>query len=93
VAADYLAAGKPFAMVAVRATGAKFREQFPMARVAYVIERDLSTLTEALDHLHGDDPLAAQRRAYRSHCLGDRLGPEAASEFLRVAGEIVAGRG
>jgi hypothetical protein len=91
VAADYLASGKPFAMVAIRAKGAKFREQFPMARVAYVVERDLSTLAEALDHLHGDDPLASARRAYRSHCLGDRLGREAASEFLRVAGKIVAG--
>jgi hypothetical protein len=93
VAADYLASGKPFAMVAVRARGQKFRRQFPMARVAYVIELDLSTLDLALDGLFGDDPLAAERRAYRGHCLGDHLGADAPAEFLRVAGEIVGGRG
>ncbi len=92
VASDNLASGKPFAMVAMRAAGDAFRAEFPMARVAYVIEKDLSTLTAALDQLHGADPLAEQRRAYRRHCLGDRLGEHAADEFLRVAGELVAGR-
>lgn len=92
VASDNLASGKPFAMVAMRASGDAFRAEFPMARVAYVIEKDLSTLTEALDHLHGDDPLAEQRRVYRRHCLGDRFGEHAADEFLRVAGRLVAGR-
>ena len=92
VAADYLASGKPFAMVAIRAKGPKFRREFPMARVAYVIEKDLSTLSWALDQLHGDDPLAADRRAYRRHCLGDQLGADAPKEFLRVAGQIVAGK-
>ena len=92
VASDNLASGKPFAMVAMRASGAAFLEEFPMARVAYVIEKDLSTLDAALDGLHGHDPLAAQRRDYRRHCLGDQLGSHAADEFLRVAGDIVTGR-
>jgi len=92
VATDYLASGKPLAMVAIRATGEKFREQFPMARVSYLIEKDLSTLETVLDQLYGDDPLAEQRRAYRRHCLGDHLGPRAADEFLRIAGQIVDGR-
>jgi hypothetical protein len=61
-----------------------------MARVAYVIEPDLSTLGEVLDHLHGEDPLAPQRLAYRAYCLGDSIGPRAADDFLRVAGELVA---
>jgi hypothetical protein len=91
VATDYLASGKPLAMVAIRAKGSKFRAEFPMARVSYVIEKDLSTLDQALDSLFGDDPLAEQRRAYRSHCLGDRLGAHAADDFLRIAGEIVDG--
>lgn len=91
VASDNLASGKPFAMVAIRSSGEKFRRDFPMARVAYVIEKDLSTLDEALDHLHGDDPLAADRLAYRTYCLGDWIGPHAADEFLRVAGQIVSG--
>jgi hypothetical protein len=92
VASDNLASGKPFAMVAMRASGDAFRDEFPMARVAYVIEKDLSTLDAALDGLHGADPLAEQRRSYRRHCLGDQLGSHAADEFLRVAGEIVTAR-
>ena len=92
IATDYLASGKPFAMVAITASGDAFRREFPMAQVAYLIERDLSTLDDALDHLHGDDPLAQDRRRYRRYCLGDCVGPEAAAPFLRIAGEIVDGR-
>lgn len=91
VASDNLASGKPFAMVAMRASGEDFRAEFPMARVAYLIEKDLSTLDSALSDLLGTDPLAEQRHAYRRHCLGDQLGPHAADEFLRVAGELVTG--
>ncbi len=89
VASDYLASGKPFAMVAVTAAGAAFTAEFPMARVAYVIEPDLSTLGRVLDELHGTDTLAERRRAYRTYCLGEQLGPDAPAEFLRVAGAIV----
>ncbi len=53
LASDYLASGKPFAMVAVTASGEAFTTEFPMARVAYVIEPDLSTLDETLDALLG----------------------------------------
>lgn len=90
IASDYLASGKPFAMCAILSSGQAFRDEFPMARVAYVIEPDLSTLDEVLDHLHGDDPMAAQRLAYRAYCLGDGFGPDAAEEFLRVAGELTS---
>ncbi len=96
IASDYLASGKPFAMVAVTAGGDAFRNEFPMSRVAYLIEFDLSTLDAVLDHLHAadpaGDPLAEPRRAYRTYCLGEHLGAEAPKEFLRVAGDIVAGR-
>jgi CDP-glycerol glycerophosphotransferase (TagB/SpsB family) len=90
IASDYLASGKPFAMCAILSSGEAFTAEFPMARVAYVIEPDLSTLDEALDHLHGDDPLAEQRLAYRTYCLGDKIGPHAADEFLRVAGALTS---
>jgi hypothetical protein len=92
VATDYLASDKPLAMVAIRARGDKFRRQFPIARVCYVIEKDLSTLDVTLDQLHGEDPLAAERQAYRRYCLGDDVGPQAAARFLQIAGEIVTGR-
>jgi len=89
VASDYLASGKPIAMVAIKAKGRGFRNRFPMARVSYVIEKDMSTLDSALTDLLGDDPLAEQRRAYRRHCLGDHLGAAAPEEFLRVANRII----
>jgi hypothetical protein len=91
VASDFLASGKPIAMVAIQSSGDAFTAEFAMARVSYVIEKDLSTLGTALDHLLGEDILREKRLAYRHHCLGDHLGPGAAEEFLRVAWEIVRG--
>lgn len=91
VASDFLASGKPIAMVAIKARGQAFRHKFPMARISYVIEKDMSTLDAALDDLLGDDPLAEQRREYRRYCLGDNLGPSAPDEFLRVAGRFIRG--
>ena len=92
VASDNLASGKPFALVAMRSSGEDFRREFPIARVAYVVERDLSTLDAALDQLYGADPLAEERWAYRRYCLGDHLGSHAADTFVRVAGQVVARR-
>lgn len=89
IASDYLASDKPFAMCAITASGDSFRAEFATARVAYVIERDLSTLGTALDALGGDDPLLETRRGYRRYCIGDRVGAEAAADFLRITGEIV----
>jgi CDP-Glycerol:Poly(glycerophosphate) glycerophosphotransferase len=91
VASDFLATGKPLAMVAIQQKGAAFRQAIPMARVAYVIERDLSTLPEALDELLGADPLATARRAYRSYCLGEAIGSEAPMPFLREVERILDG--
>jgi CDP-glycerol glycerophosphotransferase (TagB/SpsB family) len=89
VASDFLASGKPFAMVAIQQHGAAFRRAIPMARVAYVIESDLSTLPEVLDELLGPDSLAEQRRSYRSYCLGEALGAEAPLPFFREVEKIL----
>jgi hypothetical protein len=89
VASDFLASGKPIAIVAVQQQGVAFREAIPMARVAYVIERDLSTLPDALDELLEHDSLAAARREYRSYCLGEALGAEAPNGFLREVERIL----
>ena len=91
VASDFLATGKPLATVAIQLKGIAFREATPMAQVAYVIERDLSTLPDALDELLGPDSLAAARRAYRSYCLGDALGSEAPLPFLHEVERILDG--
>ncbi|HYP45423.1 MAG TPA: CDP-glycerol glycerophosphotransferase family protein [Propionibacteriaceae bacterium] len=92
IANDYLASGKPFAMCAITVGGAEFVQEFPTAQVAYVIERDLSTLPQVLDALFGEDTLSAARLAYRRFCLGPWVGAHAADEFLRVAGALVSGR-
>jgi hypothetical protein len=89
VASDFLASGKPIAMVAIQQKGAAFRQAIPMARVAYVIERDLSTLPEALDELLERDSLAAARHEYRSYCLGAALGAEAPNGFIREVERIL----
>ena len=89
VASDFLASGKPMAMVAIQQKGGAFRQAIPMARVAYVIESDLSTLPEALDELLGPDSLAAARREYRSYCLGEALGAEAPTGFLHEVERIL----
>ena len=77
------------AMVAIRQKGAAFRQSIPMARVAYIIERDLSTLPAALDELLGPDSLAAARREYRTYCLGNALGADAPKGFLREVERIL----
>jgi CDP-glycerol glycerophosphotransferase (TagB/SpsB family) len=89
VASDFLATDKPLAMVAIQHKGAAFRQAIPMARVCYVVERDLSTLAAALDELLGPDSLAEARREYRSYCLGDALGAEAPNGFLREVERIL----
>lgn len=93
VAGDYLASGKPFAMVAVLVGDQPFTEEFPTAQAAYVIEKDLSTLPDVLDHLLGQDTLAAERLTYRDFCLGPNVGAHAADDFLRVSRDILAGSG
>ncbi|MDQ1483059.1 MAG: hypothetical protein QOF35_1135, partial [Actinomycetota bacterium] len=92
IATDYLASGKPFALVAIIVSGATFVREFPIAQAAYVIKNDLTNLPEVLDHLLGEDTLKAARLSYRSFCLGPSVGPGAADEFLRISEEIIAGR-
>lgn len=91
VASDYLASGKPLAMVAIRqTTTAAFRRDTPMARVAYVVEPSLATLDSVLDDLLGSDPLAQARHTYRTQCLGSEVGEHAADAFLATARSIIA---
>ncbi len=89
VASDFLATGKPFAMVAIQQSGAAFTKEIPMARVAYVIESDLSTLASALDNLLGPDPIREARLVYRTHCLGNALGARAPEGFLATSARIL----
>ena len=91
IASEYLASGKPFAMAAITSGGEVFLREFPTAQVAYVIEKDLSTLVPALDGMLGEDPLAAKRAERRRYCLGAVIGPQAAEPFLAASLAILGG--
>jgi hypothetical protein len=91
IASEYLASGKPFAMAAITSSGEAFLREFPTAQVAYVIEKDLSTLEAALDGLLGADPLAIERAERRRYCLGDVIGPQAAEPFVEASLAIIDG--
>ncbi|GAA2234884.1 CDP-glycerol glycerophosphotransferase family protein [Rarobacter faecitabidus] len=82
LATDYLASGKPLAMVAVLSGGEEFLSQTPLAHVAYVIEKDLSTLDQVIDDLTGDDPKRPQRLRFRAVCMGESLGIHATEPFI-----------
>ncbi|WP_152365686.1 CDP-glycerol glycerophosphotransferase family protein [Microlunatus speluncae] len=82
VGSDFLASGKPFAMVSTKVGAEEFRTEFKVAQAAYVIEPELAGLDAVLDQLLGPDELREQRLAFRRYSLGDRLGPEAAEPFL-----------
>ncbi|GAB3764352.1 CDP-glycerol glycerophosphotransferase family protein [Microlunatus parietis] len=81
VASDFLASGKPFAMITTKLDADAFRAEFKVAGAAYVIGPDLAGLAPNLDQLLGPDELRQTRLAFRTHCLGERLGPDAAEPF------------
>jgi hypothetical protein len=88
VVSDFLFSGKPFAMVAVPSEPARFVEDYPVAKAAYVIRGDLGNLTPALDDMLGDDPLAAQRAATRVDYLGDFPAESYASAFVEAVRSV-----
>ncbi|HLT62269.1 MAG TPA: CDP-glycerol glycerophosphotransferase family protein, partial [Microlunatus sp.] len=91
VASDFLASGKPFAMVSTKIGAAEFRAEFKVAQAAYVIEPELAGLDQVLDQLLGPDELRPTRLEFRRYSLGDRLGPDAAQPFLERVTEILDG--
>jgi len=90
VTSDFLQSGKPFALVAMTCTAEEFAREFSVARAAYVVERDLSNLENALDALLVTDPLREERDRVRVHTLGDFDGNEAHDEFVAQVKALVA---
>src|SRR4029453_59116 len=88
VVSDYLFSGKPFAMVAVPSEPARFVEDYPVAKAAYVVRGDLGNLSTALDDMLGDDPLAAQREVTRVDYLGDFPPERYASAFVEAVQSV-----
>lgn len=89
VVSDYLYSGKPFAMVAVSATGDDFLSQYPIAQAAYVLEADLSNVGELLDRLLRCDPLQGRRLELRADYLGDFPAEGYADHFIAAADRMI----
>lgn len=85
VVVDFLYSEKPFALVAMGTDEDQFIEDFPLAKVAYVLTEERDTWTEALDSLLRSDPLAAERRGMRVHYLGDFPAQSYAQGFIEEA--------
>ncbi len=85
VASDFLYSGKPLAMTDMLGAGPRFAVVNPLARAAYVLNRDAGNLTEVLDDLLRIDPLAETRLAVKKYYLGD-FPPETYGDgFVRAA--------
>ena len=70
-ASDWLYCGRPFAMTDPRGFGDDYLEQFPLARAAYLLDRDAGNLEAVLDELLVTDSKAGLRAEVREYYLGD----------------------
>ncbi len=64
---------------------------FPVARAAYVIDREASNLPAVLDDLLERDPLRSVRAEMRTHYLGDAPPERYAEVFLTEARRCLTG--
>ncbi|OIV36386.1 hypothetical protein BIV57_16540 [Mangrovactinospora gilvigrisea] len=91
VASDFLATGKPFALVNGRGlTAEEFRSRFPVANGAYLLEPDLRSLGAVLGAAaeRAHDTLGPTRGQVREHVLG-RSGPEPGGRFRAAVRRIL----
>jgi hypothetical protein len=93
-ASDWLYCGRPFAMTDPKGFGEDYLEQFPLAKAAYLLDRDAANVEEVLDELLVTDSKAGVRAEVREYYLGD-IAPgdliEVFSEEVRAtyAGPVV----
>ncbi len=89
IVVDFMASTKPLIMYAAQFTDPQaFRAAHPTAQAAYVIDRDLTQLDQAIGAALGKDPLAAVRAELADHYLGgpDRARP--AQRFFDLVEEL-----
>ena len=63
----------------------QFEASFPLAKAAYVIDKDGSNLDDLLDNLLLDDPLETVRREVKTYYLGDFSEEAYADGFIEAA--------
>ncbi len=92
IVVDFMASTKPLVMYAAQfADPDAFRDAHPTSAAAYVIDRDLVHLDEALDAALGDDPLAGVRAERADHYLGGPDRAEPARRFMDLVTELSEG--
>lgn len=89
VVTDYLQSGKPLSVVSVSKSRVELLNEVPAAKAAYILEEDLSNLSEVLDGLLDDDVKASERDAMRKYYLGDFPEEKYAEAFLDAARQMI----
>src|SRR5690606_19987106 len=74
-ASDWLYCGRPFAMTDPKGFGEDYLEEFPLAKAAYLLDRNAANIEEVLDELLVTDSKAGVRAEVREYYLGD-IAPE-----------------
>ena len=89
IVVDFMASDKPYLMYAAQYDDVEaFRAAHPSAVGAYVVPRDLTGLSEQLDQLLGDDPLAELRHSRADYFLGGPERRDPAGRFLALLHEL-----
>lgn len=89
IVVDFMASNKPLVMYAAQFDDpGEFRVAHPSAAAAYVIDRDLVRIDEALDAALGDDPLDAVRAERADHYLGGSDRSDPARRFMELVTEL-----
>lgn len=89
VVPDFLHSGKPYGLVTMSFSVPEFEDMFPLARSAYVIERDLANLEQMLEELLVTDSKAEQRKKVREYYLGPFSAENYADAFVSAARNVV----
>lgn len=92
VVSEWLATGRPYAMVSTRLPTAEFSEAYPIAAAGYVLGPDLGNLDAVLDDLLDADPKRADREQMRERVLGGLSGAEAERAFADLVLELAERR-
>jgi CDP-glycerol glycerophosphotransferase (TagB/SpsB family) len=93
VVPDFLYSEKPFAVTAMQGSVSDFARAFPIAKVAYVLDRKARNVDAVLDSMTTFDPVKPARREAKSYFLGDFAAERYADRFLEAARRVVSGEG
>lgn len=90
VVSDYLQSSKPLSIVSVGRTREELLDEVPAAKASYVLNADLSNLTEVLEELVVNDSMRASRDAMRVYYLGDFASESYSETFLQTSRQMIS---